>query len=272
MSAIECAADKSQTKTASTAVAGGLVRARIFHRRSRPRVNQFEYHAFYFCLNLKDIDRVKRPFVSVDRFNVVSFHRADFGPRDGSDLDIWIRSILTTNGLSEIADGDIFVQGHPRVLGYVFNPVSFWFCHDKAGQLRAVLAEVSNTFGEHHLYLIAHDDQRPIVPEEWLSSRKVFHVSPFLPVEGGYRFRFRLEPDRVRADIHYHDDQGPMLVTYVDGERRDLSSFSVLRALLRHPLMTLAVVGLIHYQAIKLWFKRSRFHRKPEPPRENLTR
>jgi len=263
---------RTETKTTATALAGGLVRARIYHKRNRPKVNEFKYHAFYFCVNLQDIDRIKRPLVSVDRFNLVSFHRKDFGPRDGSDLKVWIRDILKTNGLGDVADGDVVLQGHPRVLGYVFNPVSFWFCHDRVGALRAVLAEVSNTFGERHLYLVSHEDKRPIAPTDWLASRKVFHVSPFLPVEGGYRFRFRLEDGRVRADIHYHDEQGPMLVTYVDGERRDLSSGAVLRALLRHPLMTLAVIGLIHYQALKLWLKKARFHRKPEPPQQTLTR
>jgi DUF1365 family protein len=272
MSAIDCADKKVQIKTSTAAIAGGLVRGRIYHRRSRPRVNEFTYHAFYFCLNLEDIDRVKRPFVSVDRFNLLSFHRADFGPRDGSDLRAWIDGILAANGFSDIADGDILLQGHPRVLGYVFNPVSFWFCHDKSGALRAVLAEVSNTFGERHLYLVAHEDKRPIGPQEWLASDKVFHVSPFLPVAGRYRFRFRLEDGRMRADIHYHDADGPMLVTYIDGARHDLSSAAVLRALLRHPAMTLAVVGLIHYQALKLWWKRARFHRKPEPPQQPLTR
>ncbi len=277
MSAIPCADTDSQSKTTTGIIAGGLVRARIFHRRSRPKVNQFTYHAFYFCLSLKDIDRLKRPLLSVDRFNLVSFHRADFGPRDGSDLDAWIRNILAANGLAAIADGDVVLQGHPRVLGYVFNPVSFWFCHDREDGLRAVLAEVSNTFGERHLYLVAHDDKRPIAPDDWLASRKVFHVSPFLPVEGGYRFRFRLEKDRVRVDIHYHDaadgqDRSPMLVTYIDGQRQTLSSGSMMRALFRHPLMTIAVIGLIHYQAIKIWAKRGRFHRKPEPPQETLTR
>ncbi len=275
MSAIGRSDSRIDGKATHSAIAGGLVRARIYHRRSRPRVNEFKYHAFYFCLRLQDIGRLPRPLVSLDRFNLISFHRKDFGPRDGSDLGVWIGAILRDNGLGDVADGDIVLQGHPRVLGYVFNPVSFWFCHDKAGALRAVLAEVSNTFGERHLYLVAHEDRRPIAPQDWLTSRKVFHVSPFMPVEGFYRFRFRLEDGRVRADIHYHDacDQGgPILVTYVDGERSDLSSGSVLRALLRHPLMTLAVIGLIHFQALKLWTKRARFHRKPDPPRETLTR
>ncbi len=275
MSAIADTAAEIETR--ASAVAGGLVRARIFHQRNRPKRNRFAYRAFYFCINLKDIDRLARPFISVDRFNLVSFHRKDFGPRDGSDLEVWIRGILRDNGLADVADGEIVLQGHPRVLGYVFNPVSFWFCHDRAGALRAVLAEVSNTFGERHLYLVAHPDRRAIAPTDWLQADKMFHVSPFLPVQGFYRFRFRLEADRVRADIHYDDaptgeERAPMLVTYVDGERHDLSSGPVLRALLRHPAMTLAVIGLIHYQAIKIWLKKARFYRKPDPPQQPLSR
>lgn len=275
MSAID-GAPARRAESTTTAIAGGLALGRIYHRRNRPRVNQFTYRALYFCLNLKDLHRLDRPLLSLDRFNLVSFQRRDFGPRDGSDLEAWMRGILGENGLAAIADGDIVLHGHPRLLGYVFNPVSFWFCHDRAGALRAVLADVSNTFSEHHHYLIAHQDARPIGPTDWLSARKLFHVSPFLPVAGFYRFRFRLEPDRMRADIHYHDKpvgQGaPMLVTYVDSRRRPLDSLSLLAGLLRHPLASLSVIALIHYQAVKIWFKKARFHRKPEPPRHTLSR
>ncbi len=266
-----------RARSTTAAIAGGLALGRIFHRRSRPRVNQFSYCALYFCLNLKDLDRLSRPLLSLDRFNLVSLYRRDFGPRDGSDLERWMRDILESHGLGQAADGDIVLHGHPRLLGYVFNPVSFWFCHDRAGALRAVLADVSNTFGEHHHYLVAHEDARPIAPTDWLEARKLFHVSPFLPVEGFYRFRFRLDSRRMRADIHYHDAPegqglGPMLVTYVDSRRRPLGSLSLLSALLRHPLASLSVVALIHYQAAKIWFKKARFYRKPEPPSRTLSR
>ena len=96
----------------------------------------------------------------------------------------------------------------PRLFGYVFNPVSFWFCRDRDGRLRAVLCEVNNTFGEHHCYLVHHDDRRPIEADAWLDGRKAFHVSPFLPVEGSYRFRFRLDAERAHVDVNYHDDAG----------------------------------------------------------------
>jgi DUF1365 family protein len=99
-----------------------------------------------------------------------------------------------------ICDGDVVLMTLPRMLGYVFNPVSFWFCRDGLGALRAVLCGVNNSFGEHHCYLVHHDDHRPIAPAAWLEGRKVFHLSPFLPVEGGYRLRFRLDDERAHVD------------------------------------------------------------------------
>ena len=137
----------------------------------------------------------------------------------------------------------------PRMLGYVFNPVSFWFCRDRAGALRAVLCEVNNTFGETHCYLVHHDDRRPIEPDAWLEGRKAFHVSPFLPVEGGYRFRFRLDDEHAHVDVNYHDAQGLMLATSVGGRREALDDRAVLRRFLGNPTMTLAVIVRIHWQA-----------------------
>ena len=160
----------------------------------------------------------------------------------------------------------------PRMLGYVFNPVSFWFCRDRAGALRAVLCEVNNTFGESHCYLVHHDDRRPIEPDDWLEGRKVFHVSPFLPVEGGYRFRFRLDerarPCRRELPRRRGPDAGDL------GRRppRAADDRAVLRRFLGNPTMTLAVIARIHWQALQLWRKRARFYRKPAPPPEFVTR
>ncbi len=160
----------------------------------------------------------------------------------------------------------------PRMLGYVFNPVSFWFCHDRAGAVRAVLCEVNNTFGETHCYLVHHDDRSEIQPDAWLEGRKVFHVSPFLPIEGGYRFRFRLDDERAHVDVNYHDGQGLMLATSVGGLREPLSDRAIVRRFVCNPTMTLGVVARIHWQALHLWRKRARFYGKPAPPAELVTR
>lgn len=255
----------------SSALAGGLCLAQVFHKRLRPQVNQFRYAVFYICVPLRQIERLRRPFFSIDRFNLLSFHRRDHGPRTGDDLERWVRNLLAENGLDQ-ANGDIVLHCHPRLLGYAFNPISLWFCHDRTGALRAVLCEVNNTFGETHCYLVAHEDGRPIEATDWLQARKALHVSPFLPVEGFYRFRFRLDGQSVRADIHYHDAKGPVLVTWLDGRRHDLTGGALLGAFVRHPLMSLMVIVRIHYQAARLMLKKARFFRKPAPPVHTLTR
>jgi hypothetical protein len=119
---------------------------------------------------------------------------------------------------------------------------------------------------------VHRDDRRPIAPDTWLEGRKVFHVSPFLPVDGRYRFRFRLDAKRVHADVNYHDGAGLMLATSVGGQREPLCDRAVLRRFLVNPTMTLAVIARIHWQALHLWRKRVRFHRKPEPPTERVSR
>jgi DUF1365 family protein len=249
-----------------------VVDATVVHRRLRPRANAFRYRVAYLCLGLEALESAAGRWLHLDRRGLVSFRRADHGPRDGSDLKAWLGRILGEHGLGEICDGDVVLMTLPRMLGYVFNPVSFWFCRDRAGALRAVLCEVNNTFGESHCYLVHHDDRRPIEPDAWLEGRKVFHVSPFLPVEGGYRFRFRLDNGRAHVDVNYHDAQGLMLATSVGGGREALTDASVLRRFLGNPTMTLAVIVRIHWQALHLLCKRARFHRKPAPPAELVTR
>ena len=255
-----------------TASAHTIVDASVVHRRLRPRNNAFRYRVAYLCLGLEALDSAGGRWLKLDRPGLVSFRRADHGGRDGSDLKAWLKNVLYGHGLGEICDGDIVLMTMPRMLGYVFNPVSFWFCRDRSGALRAVLCEVNNTFGETHCYLVHHDDRRPIEPDCWLEGRKAFHVSPFLPVEGGYRFRFRLDREHVHVDVNYHDAQGLMLATSVGGRREALDDRSVLRRFLGNPTMTLAVIVRIHWQALHLWRKRARFYRKPAPPPEFVTR
>jgi len=252
--------------------AHSIVDGVIVHRRLRPREHAFRYKAAYLCLALGDLERAAGRWLRLERPGVVSFRRSDHGGRDGSDLGEWLNRLLAQYGLADICDGEPMLMTLPRLLGYVFNPVSFWFCRDKAGALRAVLCEVNNTFGESHCYLVHHDDRRPVEPDQWLDGRKAFHVSPFLPIEGAYRFRFRLEDQRVHVDVNYHDAGGLMLATSVGGRREPLTDGAVLRRFLANPAMTLGVVARIHWQAVRLWRKRARFHRKPAPPAQFVSR
>jgi DUF1365 family protein len=248
----------------------GFCFGHVMHHRLRPVGNRFVYPAYFLRLRIGDERAIGRRFLSVDRFNLLSFHVRDHGARDGSPLGPWIRGRLRAAGLT-FDPGDVWLHTFPRVLGYVFNPVSFFLCHDRAGGLRAVLAEVSNTFGEHHDYLLSRRDGGTIGPDDWLEAPKTFHVSPFFDIDGDYRFRFRVFDAAINVRIDYGDAQGTLLATAVGGRFAPLGAASVRRALTGYPLMTLGVIARIHWQAAKLWWRGVRFHRKPAPPETNTT-
>jgi DUF1365 family protein len=245
----------------------------VLHRRLRPVVNAFRYPVFFLRFPLSRLDELSNPVFSVNRFNLLSFHFADHG--DGRPPATWIRELLAGEGIAD-AGGEIELQTFPRVLGYVFNPVSFWYCHATNGRLRAIVAEVNNTFGERHCYLLQSPGGGFIGSGQALAATKVFHVSPFCHVAGAYRFRFhaarRAGRMQIVARIDYHDSQGDLLLTSVSGAARDFSAASLLRAFVTHPLMTLTVVARIHLQALKLLAQGVPFIRKPAPPVPFVTR
>jgi DUF1365 family protein len=244
----------------------------VMHRRLRPTVHAFRYPVFYFRMRLQDIDRIERPLLSRNRFNLFSVHDADHGARDGSPLLGWIHALLAREGV--VADGDIWLQTFPRVLGYVFNPVSFWYCHGRDGGLKAVLAEVNNTFGEHHNYLLVAPDGRDIREGQTLQAKKIFHVSPFMAVNGIYRFRFfgGAGSRQGGARIEHADELGELLHTAVSGTAQEATTRRLLRAFLTYPLQSVGVILRIHWQALQLWLKRVPFFSKPAPPLEETTR
>lgn len=224
----------------------------VMHRRLRPVGNDFVYPVFFVQLPLRQLATGNCGIFGVDRKNLLSFRSADHGPRDGSPLLPWIEQLLRDHGLP--ADGEIMLQTFPRVLGYVFNPVSFWFCYDRTGEMIAVLAEVNNTFGGTHSYLL-HDQGRPLPDGGELSAAKAFHVSPFCTIDGGYRFRFRRTARAQVAHIDYDDAGGALLLTAISGKGQAWTASNLRRAFIRMPLLTLGVVARIHWQALKLWLK-----------------
>ena len=252
-------------------VAAALCVGRVFHKRLRPFENAFSHAVFFLRVPLSQLDRIGNRWLSRNRFNLLSFVDRDYGPRDGTSLEAWMRALLKREGI-RTADGEIVLQTFPRLLGYVFNPVSVWYCHDRAGQLRAALCEVNNTFGERHNYLVVHDDQRPIDANDWLSARKVFHVSPFCAVAGEYRFRFARNEGRIVARVEHHDAEGPLLLTSVSGAYAPATRARQRAAFFGQPLMTLGVIARIHWQALRLWAKRVPLRRKPLAPEAFVTR
>lgn len=224
----------------------------VMHRRLRPVVNAFVYPVFYVQLPVRDLAAGNCGIFGVDRSNLLSFRSRDHGARDGSPLLPWIQALLREHGLAD--DGEIMLQTFPRVCGLLFNPVSFWFCHNRAGELIAVLAEVNNTFGGHHNYLL-HRAGAALRDGEELRADKLFHVSPFNEIEGGYRFRFHLARPIPLARIDYDDADGELLLTAISGKAQAWTARALLGAFLRMPLLTAGVVFRIHWQALKLWLK-----------------
>ncbi len=261
--------ERPSLQTGEASIALGSVR----HRRLRPCANAFAYSSYFLRLPLRELHHAlgSARLISHNRWNVLSFHDRDHGPRDGKSLSEWIDALLREHGVED-ADGPVWLHAFPRVLGYVFNPVSFWFCHRADGALRAVLCEVNNTFGERHSYLLAHADGRALHYGEELEAQKVFHVSPFCRVEGRYRFRFMVSGTRSVMRIDYDDDQGPLLQTSLCGTLRPLHDASLAYAFFRVPLFTFGVIVRIHWQAAKLWVKRVPFISKPETPAAEATR
>lgn len=245
-----------------------LYRGTVVHTRLLPHRHHFRYPAFFICFPLSRKAELKQRLFSLNRFNLFSFHDVDHG--DGREGDAWVREILARFGVQ--ADGEIWLQAQPRMLGFVFNPVSFWFCEDRDAQLRAVLCEVRNTFGERHCYLLTAPGNGVIAADTDLRAQKVFHVSPFFDVEGEYRFRFRLEAQRRTVRIDYWVKDQPTLMTAITGEALPLASGSLLRTAAGLGWATVLVVVRIHWQALKLWLKGTRFHTKPLPPHQEISR
>ena len=250
-----------------TSDAARLIRGQVMHERMRPVQHRFVYPVFYVRVNLARLNDITTPWFGIDRWRPATIRTRDYGARDGSDLAVWMRQQLQLAGIR--ADGEIWLQTFPRLFGFVFNPVSFWYCYDQSGGLRAVLAEVNNTFGESHRYLLSADD--PITEQHVLTSKKNLHVSPFCQVQGGYRFTFRETAKTSQISLDYYDDQGVLIKTSVGGSSAVLTAKNIRNAIFRQPWLTLSIVIGIHWQALKLWRKGVPYFLKPPPPEHDLT-
>jgi uncharacterized protein len=245
-----------------------LISGQTFHGRKGAVANRFRYGVDYVLL---DADQATGPgLFSRNGRNVFSVFDRDHGGAPGAGRGAaWLREVLAAQGLPPAARIELLAQ--PRVLGHVFNPVAFWLCRDAQGDLRVVIAEVTNTYGDRHCYLCARPDQGVIRPEDTLSATKIFHVSPFQPVAGVYRFRFDIRAERLAIWIDY-DTPGGGVFTNLIGPRRPLTNAAILRACLRRPFGSRRVLALIHWQALKLALKGVRFRNRPEPPVEEISK
>ncbi|MGH8443731.1 MAG: DUF1365 domain-containing protein [Solimonas sp.] len=248
---------------------GCLYDVRVMHRRHVAPYYRFVYRVYYLFADIDRLDAIAgrlRGF-SHNRFNLLSLRDADHGDGSGA-LRPWAEALLHRHGV-ELAGGRIRLLAFPRVLGRVFNPLSLWYCEHADGSLRAVIAEVRNTFGEKHSYVLASGGA-PLPYGPMPEKEKCLHVSPFFAVEGRYRFALSAPGERLRVHIRLCGGRYgvlPLLDATVAGERRPLRDGAIVRQVAALPWLALKVVGAIHWQALKLWLRGAVFHRKPAPPR-----
>ena len=241
-----------------------------YHGRRGDTKNAFRYSVDYVLLDAEDPAPRSPALFGRNRAGLMGLSDRDHGGAPGQGTGApWVRAVLAAHGID--LPGPVLLLAQPRVLGHVFNPVSFWLCHDAGGVLRLVIAEVTNTFGDRHSYLCHHDDLRAIAKAETLQARKIMHVSPFQPVEGGYTFRFDITDAAIGIWIDYSRGNGGLIAT-LTGARRPLTNGGILRACLRRPLGSRRVLALIHWQALKLWWKGVSYRPRPEPPGSEVSR
>jgi uncharacterized protein len=257
-------------------VRSAIYRGTVMHERSFPARHRLSYGVWYLLVDLDELavlDRAVAGF-GVNRAAPVSFHEADHGPRDGSPLRPWIDARLEEAGVT-LEGGPVRILTFPRVAGYVFNPISIWFCSGPDDDLRAILYEVSNTFGERHDYLV------PVAAGDVAGNarghrvRTVFDkrlfVSPFIDMAATYDFSTRVPDERVSVVVRETAAGGRVLVATLGARRRPLTGRTLAATLLRYPLVTLKVIGGIHWEALKLWRKGAPYRRRGAPPASPIT-
>ncbi|MEN3929975.1 DUF1365 domain-containing protein [Microvirga sp. W0021] len=244
-----------------------LYPGKVMHARLKPVGHRFSYRVFYTLIDLGRLEEANRQcwLFSVDRFNLISFHQKDHGDGNHSSLRQYAIDVFAKQGL-DIAGGQVFLLAYPRILGYTFNPIAIYYAYDCEHKLKGLIYEVSNTFGQRHSYVV-------IIPDieeypDWIrhSFDKNFYVSPFM--EMGMRYNFRITPPEKHLKIHILETENtaPTLVATFSGERQPMRIRYILWLTATLPLMPVKVICGIHWEALKLWLKGIRFHKKPPPP------
>lgn len=250
---------------------GFLYPARVMHQRLVAPFYRFVYKVFYLLLDIDRIDEAARGLrlFSHNRFNLLSFQDRDHGAQQPGQLRSWAEQLLGERGI-QLDGGRIRLLCMPRLFGYAFNPISLWYCEHRDGQLRAVIAEVRNTFGERHCYVLASGGA-PLAYNQAHEKEKIFHVSPFFDLVGRYRFTLSEPGESLRIAIHETREGVPIFDGVVAAQRQSLTDAKLLKQVLMMPLMTLKVVAGIHWEALKIWLRGGKFHSKPELPKQPVT-
>ena len=241
----------------------------VTHRRFKPKRHFFTYKTFSLLINLHEIENLgkKIKFFSYNKFNIISFYDADHGPRNGDSLINWVKNTLADANIN-IGSGTIKLLCYPRFFGYVFNPLSIFYCYDDNLQLKAVLYEVKNTFNEQHTYVFSVSQSSNLILHK---CDKKFYVSPFMEMKTFYNFRL-LKPGKIlNIFIKQKDAEGTLLTACQVGKKIDMTSKNLFFQFFTHPLMSFKVIAAIHFEAFRLWIKGVKHVKRKIKMKNNLS-
>ena len=241
----------------------------VIHKRFKPKEHFFKYKVFSLFIDLSELNELdnKLKFFSLNKFNLISFYEKDHGERDGSSLLNWVKLNLSNNNIST-ENIKIKLLCYPRILGYVFNPLSIFFIYDKDENLISILYEVKNTFGEQHTYIFKVESEKKLIQN---NCSKKFHVSPFIEMNCNYFFRLLKPGNKISVIIDQYDSEDKILYASQDGFRSDFNTKHLIKSYLKHPIMTFKIILAIHFEAFKLWAKGIKFIKKKIKIKNNIT-
>ena len=241
----------------------------VTHRRFKPKRHFFNYKTFSILFDLDELTDIEKKIslFSLNKFNLFSFYNRDHGNRDGSDIKNWVKSNLNKFNINfEVSK--IKLLCFPRIFGYVFNPLSIFYCYNKKSELRAILYEVKNTFNEQHTYIFEVKNNSKIITQ---SCNKKFYVSPFMEMETSYNFRLSEPKETLSVFIKQKDREGMLLSACQIGEKEQISTKRLLVNFLKHPMMTIKIIMAIHFEALRLWKKGVKLVNRKTKIKNNLS-
>ena len=241
----------------------------VVHKRFKPKIHYFRYKVFSLLIDLSEIDLLDKELkiFSYNKFNVVSLYDKDHGARDGSSIKNWVIENLRKNNID--ANGiRIKLLCYPRILGYVFNPLSVFYIYDSNSNLISILYEVKNTFGEQHTYIFKNNVTGNLIQNE---CKKKFHVSPFIKMDCVYFFKILKPGKKISVVIDQNDKEGKILYASQDGVQSELNNLNLTKSYVTHPLMTFKIILAIHFEAFKLWSKGIKFIKKEFKTKNSTT-
>jgi len=241
----------------------------VIHKRFKPKIHYFKYKVFSLLLDLSELEHLSKKikFFSLNKFNLLSFYEKDHGNRDGSSLVSWVKKNLEDNNINS-EKVKIKLLCYPRILGYVFNPLSVFYIYSENEKLISILYEVKNTFGEQHTYIFKVENDQNLYQH---NCSKKFHVSPFIEMNCKYFFRLLKPGEKISVIIDQYQTDEKILYASQDGQRVDFNTKELIKSYLKHPLMTFKIISAIHFEAFKLWIKGIKFIKKKIKIKNNIT-